>query len=531
MPLQDHYDVLVVGAGLSGIDAGYRIQTMCPGADYAILEARESLGGTWDLFRYPGIRSDSDMFTLGLPFEPWTGEKSIADGADILAYLRDTAAKHGIDKRIVHRTRVTAADWSSADARWTLTVQTPEGVREVSADFVYLCSGYYNYDDPYRPDIPGLDDFAGQVIHPQFWPADGVDVEGRNVTVIGSGATAMTLVPALARQGAHVTMLQRSPTYLISLPARDALAAAARKLLPAKRAYQAIRMKNAVTSLAFYEFCRRAPGAATKMLRAGVARQLKGGSVGMAHFTPRYKPWDQRLCVVPDADLFQAIESHDVDIVTDTIERVDPAGIRTSSGTQIASDIIVTATGLNLLVAGGATIRIDGAECDPGERYIYRGLMLECVPNAAICIGYTNASWTLRADLSAKYFCTFVNHVRQHGYAYGYPTVEDAMPPTPALDLAAGYVQRSLAALPKQGDRKPWFLKQNYLADRRDARKADVTADMTFVRPGEVRLPQSDLHTAAPAPSSPVTASSPSDGGIAPSMGEETVSREAERVG
>ncbi|GAB3492584.1 flavin-containing monooxygenase [Flexivirga lutea] len=499
MPLQDHYEVLVVGAGLSGIDAGYRIQTMCPGTDYAILEARESLGGTWDLFRYPGIRSDSDMFTLGFPFEPWTGEKSIADGADILAYLKNTAAKYGIDERIVYSTRVTAADWSSQDARWTVTVTTPDGEREVTADFLYLCSGYYNYEQGYRPDFPGIEDFPGEVIHPQFWPADGLDVEGKRVTVIGSGATAMTLVPALARKGAAVTMLQRSPTYVISLPSRDAFAHTLRKLLPGKQAYAATRLKNAATSVGFYEFCRRAPGLATKVLRGGVERQLKDSGVDMAAFTPRYNPWDERLCVVPDSDLFTAIRQHDVEVVTDTVERIETDGIRTGSGRSIPADVIVTATGLNVQLAGGATVRVDGQECDPGSRYIYQGLMLEGVPNAAICIGYTNASWTLRADLSAKFFCRFVNHVRQQGHAYGYPTVEREMPTSPALDLAAGYIQRSIATLPKQGDRKPWFLRQNYFADRRDARRADVTDDMTFVRPGERRSPNDDVHRAGAA--------------------------------
>lgn len=497
MPLQDHYDVLVVGAGLSGIDAGYRIQTMCPGTDYAILEARESLGGTWDLFRYPGIRSDSDMFTLGFPFEPWTGEKSIADGADILQYLKDTATKYGIAERIVYSTKVVSADWSSSDARWTLALTTPDGDRTVTADFVYLCSGYYNYDRGYRPDFPGIDDFDGQVVHPQFWPSDGLDVQGKKVTVIGSGATAMTLVPALARQGAHVTMLQRSPTYVITLPSRDVIAKTLRTVLPAKQAYAAVRLKNAATSVGFYEFCRRAPRAATKILRSGVARQLEGSNVDMAAFTPRYKPWDERLCVVPDSDLFKAIREHDVDVVTDTIDRIEDGAIHTGSGASIPSDIIVTATGLNVQLAGGAKLSVDGHECDPGQRYIYQGLMLEGVPNAAVCIGYTNASWTLRADLSAKFFCRFVNHVRQGGYAYGYPTVAEEMPASPALDLAAGYIQRSIATLPKQGDRKPWFLRQNYFSDRRDARRADVTDDMTFVRPGELRSPNDDLHTPA----------------------------------
>ncbi|NNG38583.1 NAD(P)/FAD-dependent oxidoreductase [Flexivirga sp. ID2601S] len=501
--LKDHYDVIVVGAGLSGIDGAYRLQTMCPDKDYVILEARDSLGGTWDLFRYPGIRSDSDMFTLGLPFEPWTGEKSIADGADILQYLKDTAAKYGIDKRIVYRTRVTGADWSSADAQWTLQLDTPDGAREVTADSVYLCAGYYNYAAGYQPDFPGRADFTGEFIHPQFWP-EGLDAAGKKVVVIGSGATAMTIVPALAKQGAQVTMLQRSPTYVLSLPARDPIATVLRRTLPAQRAYDAIRMKNAVTAVGFYEFCRRAPGAATKVILGGVARQLRGTDVGMAAFTPRYRPWDERLCIVPDSDFFKAIRRHNVDVVTDSIDTVLPRGIRTASGTEIEADIIVSATGLNMQMAGGATLRVDGKEVDLGDRYIYRGMMIEGIPNAAVCIGYTNASWTLRADLTAKYFCRFLNHLDASGYAYGYPTADQAMPTRPALDLASGYVQRSIALLPKQGDRKPWFLKQNYFYDRRDSKRADVTQDMTFVRPGEVRLPEDDLHDAAAARPEPV---------------------------
>ena len=490
--LKDHYDVLVVGAGLSGINAGYRLQTMCPDKDYAIIEARSSMGGTWDLFRYPGVRSDSDMYTLGFPFEPWTGDKSIADGADILAYLKDTAHKHGIDERIVYDTKLVAADWSSEDAQWTLTLQTPEGQRTVTADFTYLCSGYYNYDEGYNPHFEGRDDFTGQIVHPQFWP-EGLDTTGKKVVVIGSGATAMTLVPALADRGAHVTMLQRSPTHVISLPATDPIAHALRKRFSPQRAYEITRWKNVITSLGFYQFCQRAPKTASSVIRKGVMSQLEGTGIDERHFTPRYKPWDQRLCVVPGGDLFKALKSGNVEIVTDTIDRFTAEGVQTSSGQLLAADIIVTATGLNMLAAGGASITVDGKEADVGERYIYRGMMIEGIPNAAICVGYTNASWTLRSDLSSRYFCMLVNHIDESGYAYGYPTAHHTMATRPALDLTSGYVQRSVADFPKQGDRRPWFLRQNYVIDRHDTKTADVTQDMTFVRPGEVGHPNDDV--------------------------------------
>ncbi len=482
--LKDHYDVLVVGAGLSGINAGYRLQTMCPGVDYGIIEARAAMGGTWDLFRYPGVRSDSDMFTLGFPFEPWTGKKSIADGADILAYLKSTARKHRIDERIVYSTKLVAARWSSDEERWTLTLRRPDGTATVTACFVYFCSGYYNYDEGYTPAFEGRDDFAGQIVHPQFWP-EQLDVSGRNVVVIGSGATAMTLAPALAKGGAHVTMLQRSPTWVISLAAKDPIADRLRRLLRPQHAYDLTRWKNVLTSLAFYQFCRRAPKAAGSLLRKGVMGQLRDAQIEQRHFTPCYDPWDQRLCVVPDGDLFAALRSKDVEIVTDTIDRFVPDGVRTTSGQVLPGDIVVTATGLNMLAAGGATFEIDGAPIDLGERYVYRGLMLDGVPNAALCIGYTNASWTLRSDLSTRYFCKLINHVRESGYAYAYPVVPDDLGPRPLLDLTSGYVQRSVADFPTQGDRRPWLLRQNYVLDRRDTRKADVAQDMRFVRPGD----------------------------------------------
>ncbi|MBC9955543.1 NAD(P)/FAD-dependent oxidoreductase [Yimella sp. cx-51] len=493
--MKEHYDVLVVGAGLSGIDAGYRLQTMCPDKDFAIIEGRDTLGGTWDLFKYPGIRSDSDMFTLGLPFEPWTGEKSIADGGDILDYLKRTAAKYGIDEKIVYRTKLVSAEWSSGDAQWTLTLNTPEGERTVTAQYVYLCSGYYDYDQGYTPDFAGLEEFTGEVIHPQFWPQD-FDPSGKEIVVIGSGATAVTLAPALADRGAQVTMLQRTPSYVLSLPNFDPLAGLLRRVASPERAYSAIRMKNAVQALALYQASRKAPKAVGTLLRKGVMTQVRGTDVTDRDFTPPYNPWDQRLCLVPDGDLFTAIREKGVNVVTDTIDSFVPEGIRTGSGRVLDADVIVTATGLKMLAAGGASLEVDGEKVDLGDRYIYRGMMVSGVPNAAMCVGYTNASWTLRADLSSQYLCTFINYQDAHGYAYGYPHVESQMPSQPALDLNSGYVLRAMAEFPKQGDRAPWFLHQNYLRDRRDTRKANVAQDMVFVRAGE---PHTIEEPAAPA--------------------------------
>lgn len=485
--LKDRYDIVVIGAGLSGIDAGYRIQTMCPDKDYAILEARDSLGGTWDLFKYPGIRSDSDMFTLGLPFEPWTGSKSIADGADILRYLKDTAGKYGIDERIRYRTKVTAASWDSDTAEWTLTVRTDDSERTIRSQFLYLCSGYYSYDEGYTPDFAGRDDFRGQVIHPQFWPEE-FDPSGRKIVVIGSGATAVTLVPALVDRGATVTMLQRTPSYVIALSNVDPIAGALRRTLAPQKAYTAIRMKNAVQALALYQASRKAPKAVGSLLRKGVLAQTRGSSVTERDFTPPYGPWDQRLCVVPDGDMFKALKAGEANIVTDTVDSFVPEGVRTGSGKIIKADVIVTATGLKMLAAGGIDLTVDGEKVDLGQRYVYRAMMINGVPNAAMCVGYTNASWTLRADLSSKYFCTFVNYLDGLGYDFGYPHVGQVMQARPALELGSGYVLRGMAEFPKQGDRAPWFLHQNYLRDRRDTKKADVSRDMVFGRRGAAEV-------------------------------------------
>ncbi|MDE9366621.1 NAD(P)/FAD-dependent oxidoreductase [Luteipulveratus sp. YIM 133132] len=481
-----HYDVVIVGAGISGIGAAYRLQTECPGLSYLIVEGRGSVGGTWDLFKYPGLRSDSDMFTLGFPFEPWRGEKSIADGADILQYIKDTTAKYGIDERIRLNTKVTHASWSSEDASWTIDLAGGDGPSQVTAGFCYLASGYYSYDEGYTPDFPGRESFTGQVVHPQFWPED-LDVTGKRVVVIGSGATAITLVPALADRGAeHVTMLQRTPSYILALPGKDPVADLVRRLPSDKVAHSVNRWSNAVKAVGFYQFARRMPGIATKALTGGARRALVDApAYDPKHFQPPYKPWDQRVCFIPDGDLFTALRSGDASIVTDTIDAFVPEGIRTSSGEVVQADIVVTATGLNLQIGGGATLDVDGEKVDFGDHFVYRGCMLEGVPNAAMAIGYTNASWTLRADLSAQFFCRFVRQVRDNGYAFGFPRVSGSLTPSPVLDLSSGYVQRSVEELPRRGDKAPWLVRQNYVLDALDMKRAKPTDDMRFVRPGE----------------------------------------------
>jgi cation diffusion facilitator CzcD-associated flavoprotein CzcO len=477
-------DVLIVGAGLSGVGAAYRLQTMCPGTTYAILEGRSRLGGTWDLFRYPGIRSDSDMYTLGYPFRPWTGERSIADGADIWAYIDDTAKEHGIDRHIRYEHRATSASWSTEDARWTVetTVGPDAEPRRLTCRFLYLCSGYYSYDQGYQPDFPGRDDFAGQLVHPQEWPED-LDVTGKRVVIIGSGATAVTLVPALATDAEHVTMLQRSPTYIATLPGKDPLADLLRRLLPPKLAYAIVRWKNVVVTSAFYQFCRRRPKAARRVMRKMVAAQLPRGYDLDPDFNPRYDPWDQRLCLVPDGDLFRAIKAGTADIATDTIERFTPTGIDLTSGRHLDADVIVSATGLNLQACGGMAIEVDGRSVAPGDTFVYKGFMLSDVPNLAMCVGYTNASWTLRADISSQEVCKVINHLDRHGYRSATPTIREHIDRVPILDLSSGYVQRGKDVMPQQGTKAPWILRQNYVLDLVSAKLGDVTEGLTFDRP------------------------------------------------
>lgn len=475
-------DVLVVGAGLSGIGAAYRLQTEAPTRTYAILEARASLGGTWDLFRYPGVRSDSDMMTLGFPFEPWTDPDAIADGPKILAYLESTARKHGIDRHIRFGHQVVAASWSSVEARWTVTVERAGGGSEqLTCRFLQLCSGYYDYERPHDPELPGIGSFAGDVVHPQFWP-EGLPVAGRKVVVVGSGATAVTLVPALADLGADVTMLQRTPTWVTALPRRDRVRDVVQQVLPSRAGGVVARYKNVLATMAFYELSRRRPAVAKSLLSKGAARALGSTTLVSDHFTPTYDPWDQRLCVVPDGDLFEAVRSGRAHVVTDTIETFTPDGIRLRSGRELAADVVVTATGLRIKVAGGIEFTVDGERRPTGELTVYRGAMFADVPNLAVTIGYVNASWTLRADLASRYVCRLLNHMERNGWRVAVPRAPEGMEGRPLLPLRSGYVERAAGELPQQGDAAPWLMRQNYLLDRRDMLRGDVTEAMAFSR-------------------------------------------------
>ena len=470
--MSDHYDVLIIGAGLSGIGAAWRLRERRPGTSYAILESRDRLGGTWDLFRYPGVRSDSDMFTLAYPFRPWRGGQTLASGESILAYLEETAREGGILPRIRFGTRVTAASWDGG--KWT--VETSRG--RMTCDFLYACAGYYDYDRGYQPDWPGLEEFRGTVVHPQFWPP-GLSTAGRRVVVIGSGATAVTLVPALAAGGARVTMLQRSPGYVTVLPDRDPVADTLRRRLPAGVAHHLIRTKNLLITQGCYPLARRRPARVKSFLRRLALHHLKDPALVDEHFTPAYEPWDQRLCVAPRGDLFQAIRSGAADVVTARIDRFVPEGVRLTGGRVLPADVVVSATGLELQAIGGVRLTVGGREIDPGKAAAYRGIMLSGVPNFAYCIGYVNASWTLRADLSHKYVVRLLDHMDRHGLATATPR-EHAAGTRPLLDLTSGYVQRALHRFPRQGDRAPWTVRQNYLLDLITTPRADVTREMTF---------------------------------------------------
>ncbi|MGQ0619515.1 MAG: flavin-containing monooxygenase, partial [Panacagrimonas sp.] len=466
--MTEHFDVLIVGAGLSGIGAGYHLQSQCRGKTYAILEGREASGGTWDLFRYPGIRSDSDMFTLGYSFQPWKEAKAIADGPAILNYMRATAREHGIDRHIRYQHRVTRASWNSADARWTVEADRGPGRDKtaLSCNFLYLCSGYYRYDQGYSPDFPGADQFRGRIVHPQKWPQD-LDYAGKRVVIIGSGATAVTLVPAMSDAAAHVTMLQRSPSYVLSLPSKDPIADGLRRALPEKWAHSVIRWKNVALTMLIFQLCRRRPEFAKRLLRKLAVRSLPPGFDVDKHFKPSYNPWEQRMCLVPDNDLFKAIRKGRASVVTDHIERFTENGIQLKSGETVPADIIVSATGLQMLALGDIQMAVDGKPVEPAKTLSYKGVMLSGVPNLAACIGYTNASWTLRADLISRYVCRLLKHMDRHGYARCTPgNIDPAMPQEPLLDFSSGYVQRAIAMFPKQGTKSPWKLRQNYILDR-----------------------------------------------------------------
>jgi cation diffusion facilitator CzcD-associated flavoprotein CzcO len=473
----EHLDVLVVGAGLSGISAGYHLQNECPGKSYAILESRASIGGTWDLFRYPGVRSDSDMYTLGFRFRPWPDAKTIADGPAILSYVRETASEYGIDQKIRFNHRVVRAEWSSEDSLWTVEALRSDSEETVrfTCGFLLMCSGYYRYDEGYTPEFEGRDDFRGRIVHPQHWDEE-LDYTGKRVVVIGSGATAVTLVPAMAEKAAHVTMLQRSPSYVVSLPAEDPLARLLRRVLPAKVAYPILRWKNVAMTSGSYFISKRWPKFAKALIRKGVQRQLPRGYDVDTHFRPNYNPWDQRMCLVPDADLFAAIRSGRASVATDRIKRFVEDGIELESGEKLDADVIVTATGLNLLVLGGLEIVVDGDEVDFSEQMTYKGLMLTGVPNSAAALGYTNASWTLKCELSIEYVCRLLNYMDARGYRQVVPVNRDpSVKPQPFIDFNSGYVQRSIDTFPKQGSKPPWRLYQNYPRDILALRRGEIT--------------------------------------------------------
>ena len=475
--MAEQVDVLIVGAGLSGVAAAYYIQTRLPSKSYAILDARDAIGGTWDLFRYPGVRSDSDMHTLGYSFRPWVNPKAIADGPAILSYVRETAAAYGIDRRIRYRHRATRASWSSADARWRVEVERrpeqPDGDApdqpaeriEFTCNFLYLCTGYYDYTQGFTPDWPDRERFAGRIIHPQAWP-DDLDYTGKRVVVIGSGATAVTLVPAMAERAAHVTMLQRSPTYIVARPSQDAIANWLRRRLPARPAHLLTRWKNIALGMYFFTLARRRPEFVKRNILRMTREQLGPDYDVEKHFSPRYNPWDQRLCLIPDADLFKAINAGKVSIVTDQIERFTATGIRTQSGEELPADIIITATGLNMRLMSGLRLEVDGAPVALGKTLAYRGLMYSGVPNLASSFGYTNASWTLKCELIAQYICRLLSYMDQHGYAQATPRRPvEPIEELPGVNLTSGYVRRALDALPRQGTRAPWKSYQNYALD------------------------------------------------------------------
>jgi monooxygenase len=463
----EHFDVLIVGAGLSGVGAGYHLQANCPGKTYAILEARDCIGGTWDLFRYPGIRSDSDMFTLGYSFRPWREAKAIADGPSILSYVRQTAAENGIEQKVRFHHRVTRAEWSSQENRWTVEAHRSDTgeIVALSCGFLLMCSGYYRYDEGYTPDFPGTESFRGRIVHPQKWTED-IDYAGKRVVVIGSGATAVTLIPAIARSAEHVTMLQRSPSYVVSLPAEDPIANVVRRLLPVKLAYSLVRWKNVLVTMLVFQLSRRRPGLVKALVRRGVERRLPQGFDVDTHFKPSYGPWDQRLCLVPDGDLFEAICAGRASVVTDRIETFTEDGLKLASGAELEADLIVTATGLNLLTLGGMEIAVDGREVDVSETMSYKGMMLGGVPNLAMAFGYTNASWTLKCDLTCGYVCRLLNHMEEQGFRRCTAVNSDpSITELPFIDFSSSYVQRSIHLFPKQGSRAPWRLYQNYALD------------------------------------------------------------------
>ncbi len=471
----EYTDIIIIGAGLSGIGTAYQLQNKCPNKSYIILEARDAIGGTWDLFKYPGIRSDSDMFTLGYSFKPWKGDKIIADGASILQYIKETAAENGIDQRIRFDHKVVNASWDSKENLWTLEIANG---KKYTCNFMITCSGYYNYDEGYMPDFKGLSSYKGKVIHPQKWDTS-LNYDNKKIIVIGSGATAVTLVPTLAEKAAKVTMLQRSPSYIMSIPAKDMIATGMQKILPSKLAYFVSRWKNISLGMFLYNSCKKWPVFWKKLLMNGVRRKI-GDTVDVdKHFNPSYNPWTQRLCLVPDDDLFEALKSGKAEVVTDHIEHFTENGIQLKSGNELEADIVVSATGLKILFLGGMNINIDGKVLNPADLICYRGMMFNDIPNFVVVVGYTNASWTLKSDLTAEYICRLINEMDKTGTEKCYPTLNNEPIETePILDFNSGYVLRALDSIPKQGTKRPWKLFQNYILDLFNFRYSSINDDV-----------------------------------------------------
>jgi len=463
-PDESHRDVMIVGAGISGVDAAYHLQRRCPDKSWLILEGRERIGGTWDLFRYPGVRSDSDMFTLGFPFRPWPSDQAIVDGSAIRQYVEDTAREFGIVDRIRFGHQVKSASWSSDDARWTIEAECQGETRRFTCAFLFLASGYYDYASGHRPEWPDEDAFAGSIVHPQFWPED-LDTSGKRIAVIGSGATAVTLVPALAETAAHVTMVQRSPSYIVARPSRDRVAGWLQRVLPRAVADPLVRWKNVLLTIYFYGRARRRPDHVADWIKRQATAQLPPDYPVERDFSPAYKPWDQRLCLVPDGDLFAAINSGRVSVATGAIERFTPEGLRLVTGEEIVADVIVTATGLNMKLAGGIALSVDGEAVKLTDQFIYKGMMLSGVPNLFLSFGYVNASWTLRSDLTARSVCRLLRHMDARGFATVVPRAEGTLARRPVIDFSSGYVQRAQSVLPSQSDRDPWRVRQNHVAD------------------------------------------------------------------
>ena len=488
----NHFDMIIVGAGLSGIGAACHLQSKHPNKSYKIIESRERMGGTWDLFRYPGVRSDSDMHTLGYSFKPWLSTKSIADGPAIRDYIKESAAEFGVDQHIQYQRKVVAASWDSATAKWTLSLENTGDLAGLTAEpetltcnFIYSCTGYYRYDQGFTPDFPDADQFNGQIVHPQLWPED-LDYSGKRVIVIGSGATAITLVPSMAKTAGHVTMLQRSPTYVLSRPDEDAVSQKLRRWFPEQLAYDLTRWKNVTAQAMLFQLSRRFPNYVKKLIRKVVHGWMGDDFAIDTHFNPSYKPWDQRLCLVPNGDLFRSLRKGTSSIVTDHIERFTENGILLKSGETLEADIIITATGLELLLLGGLKLEVDGVETKVADSLTYKGMMFSGIPNLALAAGYTNASWTLKCDLTSNYVCRLLSYMDKHKYQYCVANNDPSVKRLQFLDLASGYVDRAIDQFPKQGDKSPWKLHQNYLLDILNLRVGSVRDKaMGFYRGGD----------------------------------------------